>query len=113
MSYQVTYNFEEAKENVIKLIKKNTYDFCSDMMKEIKTAAEYDSIDDVEIFVDIIRTAEKICKKQIDTVIKATSIAEILSITSDYDAPGNALFEQDDTILSAILGIQVKQNWGC
>jgi len=82
-------------------------------MKEIKTAAEYDSIDDVEILVDTIRTAEKICKKQIDTVTKATSIAEILSITSDYDAPGNVLFEQDDTVLSSILGIQIKQNWGC
>jgi hypothetical protein len=113
MNYQVTYNFEEAKENVIELIKKNTYGFCSDMMKEIKTAAEYDSIDDVEILVDTIRTAEKICKKQINIVTKATSIAEILSITSDNDAPGNVLFEQDDTVLSAILGIQVKQNWGC
>ena len=113
MNYQVTYNFEEAKENVIELIKKYTYDFCSDMMKEIKTAAEYDSIDDVEIFVDMIRTAEKVCKKQIDTVTKATSIAEILSITSDNDEVGNILFEQDDTVLSAILGIQVKQNWGC
>jgi uncharacterized protein YegP (UPF0339 family) len=113
MNYQVTYNFEEAKENVIELIKRNTHDFRSDMLKEIKTAAEYGSFDDVEIFVNEVHTAEKVCERQIDTVKKATSIAEILNITSDYNALGNILFEQDDTVLSAILGIQVKQNWNC
>jgi hypothetical protein len=109
----ITYNFEEAKEKVIDLIKRNTYDFYTDVMSEIKNAATHDSIDDVEMFVCMIRNAEEMCQKQIDIVKKAISVTDILSIASKDDEMANLLYEQEDLILSEILGVKIKQDWGC
>ena len=106
----ITYKLDEAKERVIALIKAHTYDFCTDMMLEIKKAAENDSIDDVEMFTGMIRTAEKISEKQIESVENAWTVGEIL-VAVDIDEPGNALFEQEDLVLSAILETTVKMDW--
>lgn len=105
------YNLNVAKKQVIDLIKRSSYDFCTDIMNEIKNAANNDCLADVEMFADMIRTSENISEKQIEKVNKAVSISEILTIADD-DAPGNALFEQEDIILSTILGFRIRQDWG-
>jgi len=107
----IYYNLKEVKPKVIDFIKQHYYDFCSDMMLEIKRAAGLNSIDDVEMFVDMIRTAEKRSEKQIEVVQQATCLAEILNIAND-DAVGNALFESEDKILSILLKIEVRELWG-
>ena len=43
----ITYNLDKAKQNVISLVKKYSYDFCSDMLKEIKHAADNDDIGNI------------------------------------------------------------------
>ena len=104
------YNLNVAKKQVIDLIKSSNYGFCTDMMAEIKNAAVNDSLNDIEMFVDMIRTSEKISEKQIEKINRAVSISEVLSIADD-DSPGNALFEQEDLILSTILGLRIRQDW--
>lgn len=109
----ITYNYklQEAKKRVIELIKSHNSDFRSDMMLEIKKAAENNSIDDVEMFTEMLRVSETISNNQIDAVEKACTVGEIL-VAVDLDAPGNVLFEQEDLVLSAVLDIKVRMEWG-
>lgn len=106
----ITYKLNEAKERVIALVKTHTLGFCSDMMLEVKKAAENGSIDDVEMYTNMIRTSEQISERQIKAVHKAYTIGEIL-VAIDIDEPGNALFEQEDLVLSTILQTTVKMDW--
>jgi len=107
----ITYNLDEAKQRVISLIKSNAYDFCSDMFKEIKQAADNDDLDSVEDFVQSIRQVEKTSEHQVERIKSETcnSITQILLITSGYEIVGNVLFESEDTILEAISGVRFEQ----
>jgi hypothetical protein len=100
----VTYNFDKAKQNVISLVKQYSYDFCSDMLKEIKHAAADNDIDTVEDFVETIRKAERVAEEQVRQIEDAHTIADILMATSGNESLGNALYECDSDVLKAIFG---------
>jgi replication initiation and membrane attachment protein DnaB len=107
----VTYNFDKAKQNVISLVKQYSYDFCSDMLKEIKQAADNDDIDTVEDFVKSIRKAEQVAEEQVKQIEAAYTIADILMATSGNESPGNVLYDCDNDVLKAIFGYEfVKEN---
>lgn len=109
----ITYHLDDVKERVIKLIEENEEDFCKDMIKEISVHAARNgrtAIDDVEMFVDMIRSTEGRSEKQIQIVKNATCLSEILNIAND-DSPGNVMFEAEDRILSTALGIPISQEW--
>ena len=107
----INYNFDKAKQNVISLIKKYSYDFCSDMLKEIKQAADNDDIDAIEDFVETIRKAEQVAEEQVRQIEEAHTIADILMATSGNEIPGNVLYECDEAVLKAIFGYEfVKEN---
>ena len=105
----ITYNLDTAKSRVIELIKRNAYDFCTDMLKEIKRAAENNSIDDVEGFTLCIRQAESTSERQIKSVSEAKCITDILISTVDLHMPGNVLCECDDEVLKAIFGYDFQE----
>jgi hypothetical protein len=98
----VTYNFDKAKQRVISLVKQYSYDFCSDMLKEIKQAADNDDIDTIEMFVESIRKAERVSEEQVRQIEEAHTIADILMATSGNEIPGNVLYECDEVVLKAI-----------
>ncbi len=100
----ITYNLDKAKQNVISLVKKYSYDFCSDMLKEIKYAADNDDIDTVEDFIKTIRKAEQVAEEQVRQIEEAHTIADILMATSGNESLGNALYECDNDVLKAIFG---------
>ena len=108
----VTYNFDKAKQNVISLVKQYSYDFCSDMLKEIKQAADNDDIDTIEGFVETIRKAELVSEYQIQQIEAAYTIADILMATSGNESPGNVLYDCDNDVLKAIFGYEfvIKEN---
>jgi len=107
----VTYNLDKAKQNVISLVKQYSYDFCSDMLKEIKQAADNDDIGTVEDFVEIIRKAEQVAEEQVKQIEAAYTIADILMATSGNESPGNVLYDCDNDVLKAIFGHEfVKEN---
>ena len=107
----ITYNFDKAKQNVISLVKNSSYDFCSDMLKEIKQAADNDDIGTIEDFVETIRKAEQVAEEQIRQIKAAYTIADILMVTSGNESPGNVLYECDTDVLKAIFGHEfVKEN---
>ena len=100
----ITYNFDKAKQNVISLVKNSSYDFCSDVLKEIKQAADNGDIDTVEDFVETIRKAERVAEEQVRQIKAAYTIADILMATSGNEIPGNILYECDTDVLKAIFG---------
>jgi hypothetical protein len=102
----VTYNFDKAKQNVISLVKQYSYDFCSDMLKEIKQAADNDDIDTIEGFVESIRKAERVSEYQIQQIKKAHTITDLLRATAGTESPGNILYECDNDVLKAIFGYE-------
>lgn len=110
MKFRVTYNLDRVKDKVKVFIKNYYYDFCTDMLSEIKAACDQKSIDDVEMHVDSIRRAEAMSIIQTGQVDKAQCIADILLIASDENV-GNVLFEQEDVLLSVILDIKIEQQW--
>lgn len=110
MNKVIEYDLYDAKQRVILLVKQYTYDYCSDMLKEIKAAAAANSIDDVEMFVTIIRQAEEVSERQVKAVENARSITEILNATVYNDTVGNVLYECDDAVLGAILDRIIVEN---
>jgi hypothetical protein len=107
----VTYNLDKAKQKVISLVKQYSYDFCSDMLKEIKHAAADNDIDTIEDFVETIRKAERVAEEQVRQIEEAHTIADILTATSGNELPGNVLYECDTDVLKAIFGHEfVKEN---
>jgi LPS O-antigen subunit length determinant protein (WzzB/FepE family) len=100
----INYNFDKAKQNVISLVKQYSYDFCSDMLKEIKQAADNGDIDTVEDFVKTIRKAEQVAEEQVRQIEEAHTIADILMATSGNELSGNVLYECDTDVLKAIFG---------
>ena len=107
----INYNLDKAKQNVISLVKKYSYDFCSDMLKEIKYAADNDDIDTVEDFIKTVRKAERVAEEQVRQIEEAYTIADILMATSGNELPGNVLYECDTDVLKAIFGHEfVKEN---
>lgn len=102
----ITYNLDKAKQNVISLVKKYSYDFCSDMLKEIKQAADNDDIDTIEGFVETIRKAERVAEEQIKQIEDAHTIADILMATSGNESLGNVLYDCDNDVLKAIFGYE-------
>ena len=107
----ITYNLDKAKQNVISLVKQYSYDFCSDMLKEIKHAADNDDIGTIEDFVETIRKAERVSEYQIQQIEEAHTIADILMATSGNELPGNVLYECDTDVLKAIFEHEfVKEN---
>ncbi len=107
----ITYELDVVKQRVISLIKQNAYDFCSDMFKEIKRAADNDDLDAVEGFVQSIRQVEQTSEHQVERINSETcnSIAHILLYTSGYEIVGNVLFESEDTILEAMFGVKFEE----
>lgn len=108
---KIYYILDEAKERVISLIKSNAYDFCTDMYKEIKAAADNDDLDAIEDFIQSIRQVEEISEIQVERVRQANSVANILLYTSEYDVPGNVLFECQDQVLIAIFQAEFVQDY--
>jgi hypothetical protein len=108
----INYNFNKAKQNVISLVKQYSYDFCSDMLKEIKQAADNDDIDTVEDFIKTIRKAEQVAEEQVKQIEAAYTIAGILMATSGNESPGNILYDCDNDVLKAIFGYEfvIKEN---
>ena len=106
----ITYKLSEAKKRVIDLINSQISDFRSDMLLEIKKAAENNSIDGVREFTNMLCISEEVSKSQIEAVEKAYTIGEIL-MALDADAPGNVLFECEDLVLSAILEVKIEHSW--
>ena len=102
----VTYNFDKAKQNLISLVKQYSYDFCNDMLKEIKQAADNDDIDTIEGFVETIRKAELVSEYQIQQIKKAHTITDLLRATAGTESPGNILYECDNDVLKAIFGYE-------
>lgn len=100
----ITYNFDKAKQNLISLVKQYSYDFCNDMLKEIKQAADNDDIDTIEGFVESIRKAELVSEYQIQQIKKAHTITDLLRATAGTESPGNILYECDNDVLKAIFG---------
>ena len=107
---KITYNLDTTKDRVKTFIKKHYYDFCSDMLQEIKAACNNKSIDDIEMHVEAIRRAEAMSIIQVEQVNNATCITDILLITSD-DNIGNVLWEQEDILLSVILDVKIECQW--
>lgn len=111
MNYRVmaiNYRLEDAKPKLIKWVKDNTIDFCNDMFIEIKTAAENQSPDDIEMFLNNIREAEKLSVQYTNVIDKAGTIADILRIADD-DIMCNIFYDRDDEILSIILENKVER----
>ena len=107
----INYNFDKAKQNVISLVKNSSYDFCSDVLKEIKHAADNDDIGTIEDFVETIRKAELVSEYQIQQIKKAHTITDLLRATAGTESPGNILYECDNDVLKAIFGHEfVKEN---
>ena len=107
----ITYNLDKAKQNVISLVKQYSYDFCSDMLKEIKQAADNDDIGTIEDFIETIRKAEQITEYQIKRIEEASTITSLLIFTVGYESPGNVLYDCDTDVLKAIFGHEfVKEN---
>ena len=107
---KITYRLDTVKDRVKVFIKNYYYDYCSDMMNEIKAACNNNDIDNIEMFVDSIRGAEKMSVSQIEQVNSANCIADILLIASD-DAHFNVLFEQEDVLLTAMFDVKIDQQW--
>lgn len=107
---KITYRLDTVKDKVKVFIKNHYYDYCSDMMADIKAACNNNDIDNIEMFVDSIRGAEKLSVRHIEQVDEALCIADILLIASD-DAIYNALFEQEDMLLTAMFDVKIEQQW--
>lgn len=107
---KITYNLDTVKDKVKVFIKKYYYDFCTDMLSEIKSACDQKSIDDIEMHINSIRRAEAMSIIQVEQVDNAQCVTDILLIASD-DNIGNVLFEQEDILLSVILDIKIEQQW--
>jgi len=98
----ITYDLDKAKQNVISLVKQYSYDFCSDIFKEIKQAANNDDVDAVEMFVKSIRKTERVAEEQVRQIEEAYTITDILVATAGNESAGNVLYECDEVILKAI-----------
>lgn len=111
MNYRVmaiNYKLESTKPKLIKWVKDNTIDFCNDMFIEIKTAAENQSPDDIEMFLNNIREAEKLSVQYTNIINEANTIADILKIT-DEDVMCNIFYDREDEVLSVILENRVER----
>lgn len=111
MNYRVmaiNYRLEDTKPKLIEWVKGNTIDFCNDMFTEIKTAAGNQSPDDIELFLNNIREAERLSVDYTKLINEANTIADILRI-ADEDIMCNIFYDRDDEILSIILGNKVER----
>ena len=100
----IIINYSEAKQRLIKLVKSNTYDFCSDMLLEIRKHAENESIDDIESCLMALRQAENQSNEMVYKIENANSIGDMILATSDNDSVGNVLYENEEIVLEAIFG---------
>lgn len=108
---KINYNLDVVKQRVVSLIKQNAYDFCTDMFKEIKRAADFDDLDAVEGFVRSIRQVEKVSENQVKSVEEANTITDILICTIDNNTVGNVLYECHDLVLEAMFGIKFEEEF--
>jgi hypothetical protein len=105
---KIQYNFSDAKQRVIDLIKEQSYEYCTTMLKEIKYAAGNEDIDNIEMLTNSIRQVEVVSEEQIKAVTNANCISDILLATSDLGRPGNVLYEGEDLVLKAIFDCEFE-----
>lgn len=105
---KIEYNFNDAKQRVINLIKEQSYEYCTIILKEIKYAANNEDIDNIEMLTNSIRLAETVSEDQIKAVDNAACITDILIATADLDRPGNVLYEGEDLVLNAIFDCEFE-----
>ena len=109
---KINYNLDEAKQRVIKLIKDQACDFCTDMFMEIKAAATKDDIDSVESFVQTIRQVESMSEQQIRAINgKAGNVTDILNYTANDESVGNVLYDCHDLVLKAIFQVEFEEQF--
>jgi hypothetical protein len=105
---KIQYSFSDAKQRVIDLIKEQSYEYCTIILKEIKYAANNEDIDNIEMLTNSIRLAETVSEDQIKAVDNAACITDILIATADLDRPGNVLYEGEDLVLKAIFDCEFE-----
>ena len=93
------FNFELFKQKVLSKVKSTYYDTCTDFFKEIKTQANMEDLDQVEMLVSSIRQMEICSEEQIKRINESKGVMDILEVTLFNDAPGNIFFEDEDAIV--------------
>jgi hypothetical protein len=93
------FNFGLFKQKMFDKVKSSYYDVCTDFFKDIKTHANNEDLDQVEMLANSIRQMEICSEEQEKKIANATCVMTILEITLFNDTAGNIFFEDEDTIL--------------
>ena len=98
-----TFDFDEGKERVIKMLEESIENFTHDMLIDVRSVIndeDEDVIDQIESIIDDIRTHERFIKEAIEKVKESTTVLEILG------AMENTSFEEEEeTVLCALFGL--------
>jgi hypothetical protein len=94
------FNFGLFKQKMFDRVKSSYYDVCTDFFKDIKTHANNEDLDQVEMLANSIRQMETCSKEQEKKIANAICLMDILEITLFNDTAGNIFYEDEDTITS-------------
>jgi len=97
------FNFGLFKQKMFDKVKKSYYDRCSEYFAEIKTQANMEDLDQVEMLANSIRQMETCSEEQEKKIANATCLMDILEITLFNDTAGNIFYEDED-IITDIMG---------
>jgi len=93
-------NLDYFKRKVTQIAKQYSYDFCTDMYKELRYFADEQSLSDIEVITNDIRLVEQFSEQQIHNIHKAKCITDVLEATILDSSAGNILFENEELIFS-------------
>jgi len=92
------FNFGLFKQKMFDKVKSSYYDVCTDFFKDIKTHANNEDLDQVEMLANSIRQMEICSEEQEKKIANATCFMDILEITLFNDTAGNIFYEDEDMV---------------